>query len=98
MQEISDLPEILPLPLAPPMVSGLINLRGQVMPVINLAILNQHQQSEVRIQRRLVIAEYQGEPLAFLADGVPYLAEDFSGEKVDMGQFLSLYRIRGLEE
>ena len=97
MQEIADLPQLLPLPLAPPMVSGLVNLRGQVLPVINLAILNQHQQDEVRIQRRLVIAEYNGESLAFLADGVPYLAEEFNGEKIDMAEFLSLYQIRGSE-
>ncbi len=97
MLEISDLPQLLPLPLTPPMVSGLINLRGQVMPVINLATLNNHRQSEVRVQRRLVIAEHQHEMLAFLADGVPYLSEDFIGEKVDMAQFLSLYRIRGAE-
>lgn len=97
MLEISELPQLLPLPLAPPMVSGLINLRGKVIPVINLATLNDHQQSEVRVQRRLVIAEYQHESLAFLADGVPYLSEEFIGEKIDMSQFLSLYRIRGTE-
>lgn len=97
MQEIADLPQLLPLPLAPPMVSGLVNLRGQVLPVINLSILNQHQQDEVRVQRRLVIAEHKGESLAFLADGVPYLAEEFNGEKIDMTEFLSLYRIRGNE-
>lgn len=97
MKEIADLPQLLPLPLAPPMVSGLVNLRGQVLPVINLSILNQHQQDEVRVQRRLVIAEQRGESLAFLADGVPYLAEEFNGEKIDMTEFLSLYRIRGSE-
>jgi purine-binding chemotaxis protein CheW len=97
MKEITDLPQLLPLPLAPPMVSGLINLRGEVIPVINLAILNQHQQSEVRVQRRLVVAEHKNESLAFLVDGVPYLAEDFSGEKIDMSKFLSRYQIRGVE-
>ncbi len=97
MKEITDLPQLLPLPLAPPMVSGLVNLRGEVMPVINLAILNQHQQSEVRVQRRLVVAEHKNESLAFLVDGVPYLAEDFSGEKIDMSKFLSRYQIRGVE-
>lgn len=97
MQEIADLPQLLPLPLAPPMVSGLVNLRGQVLPVINLAILNQHQQADVRVQRRLVVALYKGESLAFLADGVPYLSEAFSGEKIDMAEFLSLYQVRGFE-
>lgn len=97
MMEIADLPQLLPLPLAPPMVSGLINLRGQVMPVINLAVLNQHQQSEVRLQRRLVVGQHQHETIAFLVDGVPYLSEDFTGEKVDMSKFLSLYRLRGVE-
>jgi len=97
MKEITDLPQLLPLPLAPPMVSGLINLRGEVIPVINLAILNQHQQAEVRVQRRLVVAEHNNESLAFLVDGVPYLSEDYSGEKIDMSKFLSRYQIRGVD-
>jgi len=97
MREIADLPQLLPLPLAPPMVSGLVNLRGQVLPVVNLSILNRHQQDEVRVKRRIVVAEHQGESLAFLVDGVPYLAEEFNGEKIEMTKFLSLYRVRGGE-
>ena len=97
MFEITELTQLFPLPLSPPMVIGLVNLRGQVIPVIDLSILNQHQQTEVRKQHRLVVAEYQGEFLAFLAEGIPSLAEEFVGEKIDMPEFLSLYRVRDSE-
>ncbi len=97
MFEIAELTQLFPLPLSPPMVVGLVNLRGQVIPVIDLSILNQHQQTDVRKQHRLVVAECQGEFLAFLAEGIPLLAEEFVGEKIDMPRFLSLYRVRGSE-
>lgn len=95
MFEIAELTQLFPLPLSPPMVVGLVNLRGQVIPVIDLSILNQHQRTEVCKQHRLVVAECQGEFLAFLAEGIPLLAEEFVGEKIDMPRFLSLYRVRG---
>lgn len=37
VQEIVRVPEITPLPEAPPGIEGLINLRGRVLPVVDLA-------------------------------------------------------------
>jgi len=91
MVEISDLPNIIRLPLAPAVVRGLINLRGQVLPVVDLGLqfggISQH----VAV-RKLVIAEAAGEKLAFLSDGIPNLSEDILGEKVDVMNFVDQFR------
>jgi chemotaxis protein histidine kinase CheA len=91
MIEIADIPPIIHLPLAPTVVRGLVNLRGQVLPVIDLGI-----QTGVAVQyvaiRKLVIAEADGEKLAFLADGIPDLLENVLGEKVDFMNFVDQFR------
>ncbi len=91
MVEISDLPNIIYLPLAPKVVKGLINLRGQVLPVIDLGIQAGETSKYVAV-RKLVIAEAGGEKLAFLTEGIPALAEDIQGEKVDVMNFIDQFR------
>ncbi len=97
MIEIAEIPQLFPLPLAPPLVSGLINLRSQVMPVIDLSSLKQRQQQPVGGVRRLVVVEHQGERLAFLAEGIPCLSEELIGDRIDLPTFLQEHKIRGLE-
>ena len=91
MIEISDLPNIIHLPLAPKVVKGLINIRGQVLPVIDLGLQAGGQMNYVAV-RKLVIAEAGGEKLAFLADGIPDLSENIQGEKVDVMNFIDQFR------
>lgn len=95
--EIAELPPLLPLPLAPSFICGLINLRGQVMPVIDFSLLAQQTQSATAV-RRLIIVQHQKEKLAFLADGIPYLSEQFSGTKIDLPEFIKSHQIRGAAE
>ncbi len=97
MLEIAELPALLPLPLAPPLVGGLVNLRGRVMPVIDLSELNPGK-VPVDATRRLVVGEYRGEQVAFLAEGIPLLAAEETGEKIDLAVFLDKYRISGVME
>lgn len=91
MIEISDLPNIIHLPLAPKVVKGLINLRGQVLPVIDLGMQSGGTSKYVAV-RKLVIAEAGDEKLAFLADGIPDLSEDIQGERVDVMKFVDQFR------
>jgi len=91
MIEISDLPYIVHLPLAPAVVKGLINLRGQVMPVVDLGMQSDGL-AQSSASRKLVIAEAGGEKLAFLTDGIPDLSEDILGEKVDVMSFVEQFR------
>ncbi len=91
MVEIADLPTLMRLPLAPPVVRGLVNLRGRVLPVIDLAV-NAGEAARYVAVRKLVIAEADGENLAFLADGIPDLSEETLGEKVDVVNFIDQFR------
>lgn len=94
MLEISALTTLIPLPLAPPYVLGLCSLRSQVMPVIDMASLHGHS-SQPWTNRNLVITECAGEKLAFLADAIPSLEPEFSGETLDLKVFVQEYGIRG---
>ncbi len=89
--EITDLPMIVSLPLAPAVVLGLINLRGQVLPVIDLGIQT-GTASNYQALRKLIIAESDGEKLAFLSEGIPDLSETVLGEKVDVRNFIDQFR------
>lgn len=91
MVEIADLPAIIRLPLAPRVVKGLINLRGLVLPLIDLALQSGETNRFVAV-RKLVVAESSGERLAFLADGIPDLAEVNLGEKIDIKGFIEQFR------
>lgn len=56
--EISDLGEVAPVPGAPPEVMGVRNLRGQVIPVIDLAtVLGLGDDAD---RERIVVAEHRG--------------------------------------
>lgn len=94
MIEVSDLPSIIRLPLAPTVVRGLINLRGKVLPVIDLAANAGGSYPFVAV-RKLVVAESGGEQLAFLTDGIPDLSVEMSGEKVDVDSFIEQFRAGG---
>jgi chemotaxis signal transduction protein len=95
--EIAETPLLLPLPLAPAPVSGLVNLRGLVLPVVDLSSLEEHPQASSGV-RRLVVVEHQQEKLAFLADGIPYLSETLIGEKIDLPEFIRSHKLKGAEE
>lgn len=70
-REILGLVPITPLPNAAKHVVGLINLRGEILPVFDLRLL-------FRLQRRapeaeqdcILVAETQGEPFGLRVDGV----------------------------
>ncbi|MDE3074388.1 MAG: chemotaxis protein CheW [Chloroflexota bacterium] len=61
VQEIVRVPEITPLPEAPPGVEGLINLRGRVLPVVDLASRLGLGKVEQTRNARVVIVKSSGE-------------------------------------
>lgn len=93
MVEIGSLSRVFPLPLAPTYIRGLLNLRGQVMPVVDLDPI-QGVPVRTLANRHLVIAEQGGDRLAFLTDGIPALAPEFAGETINLRDFLPRYGIR----
>jgi twitching motility protein PilI len=85
--EVADLGEIAPVPGAHPAVLGVRNLRGQVMPVLDLASVFGLPQSAA--PERIVIAEHEGITAGLAVDsvvGVEHLPE--ASEEVDSPHLL----------
>lgn len=85
VQEIIRVPEVVRVPLAPPTLEGLANLRGKVLPIISLRRIFGFEEQEYDDSTRAVVID-QGEPLGFVVDRVasvvgvePGRIEDVSG-------------------
>lgn len=70
VHEVFSVSRITPVPLAPPMVTGLINLRGRVVTAICLRTLLGMEETAARRERMAVGVESGGEPFALLVDGI----------------------------
>lgn len=69
VQEIIRVPEVARLPLAPPALDGLANLRGRVLPILNLRrLFGTAERAHDDATRALVIN--LGQPLGFVVDRV----------------------------
>ncbi len=80
--------EITPLPKAPDIVMGVINMRGQVIPVINLRRRFRLPEREIRLEDRLIIATTSKRPAALVADSVSGVRRLEERELVIAGQEL----------
>jgi purine-binding chemotaxis protein CheW len=69
VQEIIRVPEVARLPLAPPSLEGLANLRGRVLPIVNLRRLFNTAERERDDATRAVVINL-GQPLGFVVDRV----------------------------
>jgi chemotaxis signal transduction protein len=95
MLEIADFTKVTYLPLAPEYVLGLANLRGEVMPVIDLACMKDiKRQPRNPAAYRLIVADAGGERIAFLAEGMPKLSSTASGEEIDVISFVKNHKVR----
>lgn len=79
VQEIIRVPEVARLPLAPPALDGLANLRGRVLPIMNLRrLFNTEELAHDDATRALVIN--LGQPLGFVVDRVASVLSVEPGE------------------
>lgn len=62
--------EITPLPKAPDIVLGVINLQGQIIPVINMRRRFRLPEREIALADQLVVAHTARRPVALVADAV----------------------------
>lgn len=69
VQEIIRMPEVAWLPLAPPTLDGLANLRGRVLPIVNLRRLLGCDKREHDDATRAIVINV-GQPLGFIVDRV----------------------------
>lgn len=74
IREIIEVPTLTELPLAPPTLRGVINLRGAVVPVIDLAVRFGGNASVLGKRSCVVVIESRHEeglqPVGFIVDGV----------------------------
>ncbi len=70
VQEINRIKEITRMPNSPPYVEGVINLRGKVIPVINLRKKFGMAESENKEQSRIVIMDIQEITTGLVVDSV----------------------------
>lgn len=70
IREIRGWTPATPLPHAPPYVRGLINLRGTVLPVIDLAVRFGFEQREPSARSVIIVAEVGGQLVGLLVDAV----------------------------
>lgn len=95
MAEISLLQEITPLPMAPPHIRGIMTLRGEIIPVADLAYLHDKNHDHQTTRRHIVVSLLdKGEKLAFLTDGLPTLSSEFHGERIDVRAFIDRYGVK----
>jgi purine-binding chemotaxis protein CheW len=75
--------EVTPFPEAPPAVIGVINLRGQVLPVLSMRRRLHLPERSVMVNDRIIIAHSSRRRLALLVDEVtgvlPVHGSDFTG-------------------
>ena len=67
---IEPMPDIVPVPNAPACVLGLMNLRGEVIPVYSLRKRFELEEVSDKEKNKLIVARYDGKPIAFKVDEV----------------------------
>ncbi|MDY0189680.1 MAG: chemotaxis protein CheW [Desulfuromonas sp.] len=85
--EIAEREPITFLPYGPAYISGLINLRGNVIPVINMAELEKRN-LQFPNSYFLVVARTDTDLMAFISDQLPNLSLKTAGHKIDVNKFL----------
>jgi len=75
VREIIRVPAITRVPRAPGYVEGVINLRGGVIPVIDLRKRFGMEKGEVTDERRIVVAELGSQTVGVIVDGVSEVLE-----------------------
>jgi purine-binding chemotaxis protein CheW len=69
VQEIIRLPEVVRVPMAPPSLNGLANLRGQILPIVSLRRIFGFAEQENNDTTRAVVVDF-GQPMGFVVDRV----------------------------
>ncbi len=92
MLEITPLPSLTFLPMAPEYILGLANLRGMVVPVIHLGRLHGVRTAS-DLDKHLIVAISGNEKVGFFAEGMPDLAVDKRGQRIDPQDFIQRHKV-----
>ena len=95
VQTIFRLQSLTPVPLGPPTISGLVNLRGKIVPAVGLARrLDLPQDEDAPAPRFAVAVESRGETFALLVDSVGDAMECSADELVESPRHVDACRAR----
>lgn len=75
--------EITPLPKAPKNVMGVIDVQGQIIPVIDIRKLFNLPARETRLSDQIIIARSESRSIAFMVDAVGGIIEHTDKQAVD---------------
>ena len=84
VHEIIRVPEVVRVPLSPPTLEGLANLRGKVLPIISLRRLFGFEEQDYNDATRAVVID-MGQPLGFVVDKVASVIGVEPGKIEDVG-------------
>jgi len=70
VQEINRMLELTKVPQSPESIEGVINLRGRIIPVLDLRVQFGLESSSLDEQTRIVVVEVQGDTIGFIVDSV----------------------------
>jgi purine-binding chemotaxis protein CheW len=70
VQEINKMTQITKVPGSPKFVEGVINLRGRVIPVVNLRLKMSLPDKEFDKDTRIIVVDLSGKTIGFLVDSV----------------------------
>ncbi len=70
VQEINRMTQITKVPNSPPFVEGVINLRGRVIPVVDLRTKLNFNRIEINSSSRIIIVEISSRIIGFIVDEV----------------------------
>lgn len=94
VREIIDVSEILPLPRSPEHIRGLVHIRGDVLPVVDMTRIYKTAYKS-GVEKKLIIADCNNEFLAIMSDGMPdLLEENEEGDLLDMVSFFNEYKVQ----
>jgi purine-binding chemotaxis protein CheW len=103
VQEIIRVPQVVRVPLCPPTLEGLANLRGQVLPIVSLRRALGFDEREVDDNSRAVVIDI-GQPMGFVVDKVASVVgvearqiEDVAGISSSVDADLLSGIIKGIE-
>ena len=88
VQRIVRMVEVTPLPKAPEIVLGLINLQGKIIPVLNIRKRFGLRERETSLSDQLIIAHTARRSVALAVDSVTGVVERLTGEITEAGKIV----------
>jgi len=70
VERVIPVVEITPLPDAPSVILGVINVAGQIIPVYNMRLRFKHAQKKIELCDQILLATSQGLPIGLYVDNV----------------------------